>query len=97
MARHAAGVAARVLPLAAAVAALGMPAIAALAALAGLALAAACWVIASQDRTNRVSQLLLARRGDPRCLPRDKNDRLQRRVPPGLQRNVNSRSESHSV
>jgi hypothetical protein len=72
MARHAA--IARILPLAAAVAALGLPALIALGGLAVLVLTAACWVIASQDRTNRVSQLLLARRGDPRYLPQAKSE-----------------------
>lgn len=50
---------------------LGMPALAALLLLAILVLAVACWVIASQDRTNRVSQILLARRGTsvPLSLP----------------------------
>jgi hypothetical protein len=63
VARHAA-TAAGVLTTAV-MAGLGMPALGALVLLAVLILAVMCWVIASQDRTNRVSQILLARRGSP--------------------------------
>jgi hypothetical protein len=51
-----------VIPVAAAVR-LGLPALGALVFLAVLVLLAACWVIGSQARTDRVSQILLARRG----------------------------------
>jgi hypothetical protein len=68
MARYAAKTAAALLP-ATAVAGLGMPAIAALVLLAVLVLALACWVIGSQDRTNRASQILLALRGTPAAQP----------------------------
>jgi hypothetical protein len=64
VARYAARVAVCTLP-AAAVVGFGIPALITLVLLAVLSLAVACWVIASQDRTNRVSQLLLARRGTP--------------------------------
>jgi hypothetical protein len=68
MGRYAAKAAAGLIP-AAAVARLGMPALGALVLLAVLILAFVCWVIVSQDRTNRVSQLLLARRGTPAAEP----------------------------
>ncbi len=50
---------------AAAVAVLGMPALGLVVLLAVLVLAVVCWVIASQNRTNRLSQILLALRGTP--------------------------------
>lgn len=53
---------------AAAVAGLGMPALGAVVFLAVLVIAVACWVINCPDRTDRVSRLLLARRGDSTCL-----------------------------
>jgi hypothetical protein len=68
MGRYAAKAAAGLIP-AATVARLGMPALGALVLLAVLTLAVACWVIVSQDRTNRVSQILLARRGTPAAEP----------------------------
>lgn len=68
MARCAAKVTASALP-AAAVAEFGIPALAVLVLLAVLILAVICWVIVSQDRTNRVSQILLARRGTPTPQP----------------------------
>jgi len=43
---------------------LGMPTLGAVVFLAVMALAVACWVIASGDRTNRVSQMMLALRGE---------------------------------
>ena len=43
---------------------LGMPALGALVFLAIVVLAVICWVIASGDRTDRVSQMMLARRGE---------------------------------
>jgi hypothetical protein len=48
---------------------LGLPAFGALVFLAVLAAGVACWVIGSGDRTERVSRVLLAWRGDPGCLP----------------------------
>jgi len=68
MGRYAATAAAGLIP-AGAVARLGMPALGALVLLAVLVLAFVCWVIVSQDRTNRVSQILLARRGTPAAEP----------------------------
>ena len=47
---------------------LGMPALAALVFLAVLVLGVTCWVICDQDRSDRVNRMLLARRGDARCL-----------------------------
>jgi hypothetical protein len=46
-----------------------MPALVALVLLAVLTLAFACWVIRNQERTDRVSQILLARRGTPAAQP----------------------------
>ncbi len=66
--RHAGKVVARVLP-GALLAGLGLPALGALVFLAVLVLVAACWVIGSGDRTERVSRILLAGRGDDSCLP----------------------------
>ena len=43
---------------------LGMPALGALVFLVIVVLAVICWVIASGDRTDRVSQMMLARRGE---------------------------------
>ena len=63
MLRHAGRTAAGVLP-AALPAELGMPALGALVFLAIVVLAVICWVIASGDRTDRVSQMMLARRGE---------------------------------
>ncbi|MFY9932486.1 MAG: hypothetical protein WAK82_31255, partial [Streptosporangiaceae bacterium] len=50
------------------VAGLGLPALAVLVFLAVLVTGVACWVIGSTDRTERVSRMLLAWRGDARCL-----------------------------
>jgi hypothetical protein len=65
--RHAARASAPASALAV-LAGLGWPAAAAFAGLAVLALAAACWVIGSRERSDRVSRILLARRGDARGL-----------------------------
>jgi hypothetical protein len=65
--------AAAALGVATAAARLGMPALIALVSLAALVLAVACWVtywvLGSQDRTNRASQILLARQGIPAAAP----------------------------
>jgi hypothetical protein len=62
MLRRAGRAAAGALP-AALVAGLGLPALGAVVFLAACVLAVTCWVIASGERTDRVSQLMLARRG----------------------------------
>ncbi len=67
MLRHASKVAAGVLP-AALVARLGLPALGALVFLALVFLAAGCWVVRSRARTDRVSRMLLALRGNANCL-----------------------------
>jgi hypothetical protein len=67
--RWAGTVAAGIVP-AALVAGLGLPALGGLVFLAILVLGAACWVIGSKDRTDRVSQMLLAWRGNADCLAR---------------------------
>ncbi len=53
---------------AAALARLGLPALAAAVILAVAALGAACWVIASGDRSDRVTRMIYARHGDARSL-----------------------------
>jgi hypothetical protein len=47
---------------------LGMPALAALVFLAVLVLGVICWIINSPDRSDRMNRMMLARRGDARCL-----------------------------
>jgi hypothetical protein len=64
MPRHAGKVAAGALP-AALVAGLGLPALGGLIFLAVLMLGTACWVIGSEDRTARLSRILLAWRATP--------------------------------
>lgn len=46
----------------------GMPALGALVSLVIMALAVTCWILASPDRSERICRMLLAGRGDPRCL-----------------------------
>jgi hypothetical protein len=46
----------------------GMPALSALVFLVTSALAITCWILASPDRSERICRMLLAGRGDPRCL-----------------------------
>jgi len=65
--RRAGRVAAGMLP-AAVLVRLGTPALAAAVFLAVLALMAACWVIASGDRSDRVIRMIYARHGDARSL-----------------------------
>jgi hypothetical protein len=60
-------VAAIVLP-AGLLARLGLPALAALVFLVVLALAAGCWIISNDGRSDRLTRMILARRGDARCL-----------------------------
>jgi hypothetical protein len=67
MLRRAGRMAAGALP-AVVLAGLGLPALAAVVFLAVAALVTTCWVIASGDRTNRVSQLMRAWRGQADCL-----------------------------
>lgn len=67
--RHIGKVATGALP-AILVAGLGLPALGSLVFMAVLVLAVACWVLSSEDRTARLSRVLLALRGNARCLPR---------------------------
>jgi hypothetical protein len=57
---------------------LGVPALGALVFLVVLMLGVVCWVVASPERTERLSRLLLASRGDARSLSRP--DRSIRRT-----------------
>lgn len=66
--RRAAHVIAGAIP-AAVLARLGMPALGAVLFLVVAGIAVGCWVIGSRDRTERVSRLLLACRGNVACLP----------------------------
>jgi hypothetical protein len=54
------------------VAGLGLPALGALIFLAILAAGVACWVVRSDARTDRVSRVLLAWRGNAGCLTPDR-------------------------
>jgi hypothetical protein len=47
---------------------LGLPALAGVIFLAILMMGVICWVIGSDARTDRVTRMMLARRGDARCL-----------------------------
>jgi hypothetical protein len=47
---------------------LGMPALAAVVFLTVLILGMTCWIISSDERTSRVNRMMLARRGNARCL-----------------------------
>jgi hypothetical protein len=47
---------------------LGIPALAALVFLTVLVLGVICWIIGSPDRSDRVTRMMLARRGDAKCL-----------------------------
>ena len=68
--RRAGRVATEVVP-AALVARLGLPALGTLVLLAVLGVWAACWVLLSDARAERVSRVLLAWRGNTDCLTRD--------------------------
>jgi hypothetical protein len=68
--KHAGGAAAGMLP-AALLVRLGMSALAAVVFLVVLVLGVICWIISSDDRTDRVNRMLLARQGDARCLDPD--------------------------
>jgi hypothetical protein len=65
--RHAGRAVAGMLPVAVIVR-LGLPALAVLVFLAILAAGVACWVIASDDRSDRVTRMIYARHSDARCL-----------------------------
>jgi hypothetical protein len=65
--RRADQVAAGVLPAAAFVR-LGIPALAAAVSLVVLVAGVTCWVLSSDDRSDRLNRMLLARQGDARCL-----------------------------
>jgi hypothetical protein len=47
---------------------LDMPALAAVLFLAVLVLGVVCWIIGSQERSDRVARMMLARQGNARCL-----------------------------
>ena len=67
--RHVGKVVAGALP-AVLVAGLGLPALGALVLLTVVVVGVACWVIHSEDRTDRVSRVLLAWRGNASCIAR---------------------------
>lgn len=56
---------------------LGEPALAALVFLAILVLGVACWIISNPERSDRVNRMLLASRGDARCLKSGSSARRQ--------------------
>ena len=53
---------------------LGIPAVVSVAGLAVLMLAAACWVLGSGDRSDRLARIILGIRGNARCLDRTDAD-----------------------
>lgn len=65
--KYAGQVAAGILP-AALLARLGRPALAAVFLFAVLVLGVICWIISSQERSDRVARMMLALRGNARCL-----------------------------
>ena len=65
--KHAGRAAAGMLP-AALLVRLGMPALAAVVFLAVLVVGVTCWIISSDDRTDRVNRIMLAGQGDARSL-----------------------------
>lgn len=56
---------------------LGEPALAALVFLTILVLGVACWIISDSERSDRVNRMLLARRGNARCLNSGASSRLR--------------------
>jgi hypothetical protein len=68
---------------AALVARFGIAALAALVFLAVLVIAVFCWTIKNKDRSINASRIIVARRGDPRCLdPKPAGHAVERRVAP---------------
>jgi hypothetical protein len=65
--KHAGRAAAGMLP-AALLVRLGLPALASLVFLATLGIGVTCWIISDPARSDRVSRMMLASRGDARCL-----------------------------
>jgi hypothetical protein len=78
--KHARQAAAGTLP-AALLAGLGMPALAALVFLAVVLLGVFCWIIDSAHRSDRVTRMIFARRGDVSCLEPLPHRRIY--LPPG--------------
>jgi hypothetical protein len=52
---------------------LGLPALVAVMFLAVLVLGIACWIISDGERSDRVTRMIFARRGDIRCLDKDQH------------------------
>jgi hypothetical protein len=71
---------------------LGMPMLAALIFLAVLVIAAICWTINSKDRSDNVSRIIFARKGDPRCLDADPAGRATKPEGPAPARRVRKTS-----
>ncbi len=57
---------------------IGTPTLATVVVLTVLGLGVICWIINSPDRCDRVSRMLLARRGDARCLDLQLGASIQR-------------------
>jgi len=72
------------------VAGLGLPALGGLVFLAVLVLGVACWVIGSEDRTDRVSQVLFAWRGNADCRSCSSASRSRASFAAGLRIHVTS-------
>jgi hypothetical protein len=71
--KHAGRAAAGMLP-AAVLVRLGMPALVTLVFVAVLMIGVICWIISSDDRTDRVNRIMLARRGNAKCLETSASD-----------------------
>jgi hypothetical protein len=78
--KHTGRAAAAMLP-AALLARLGVLALTALIFLAFLVLRVNCWIISDPERSDRVNRMLLARRGDARCLQRADHNATAARAP----------------
>ena len=74
--RHAGKVVALMVPVSQ-LARLGLPALIMLGSLVALVLAISCWIIASNDRSNRMARLMLAARGRPAVPSRRSPRRLE--------------------
>jgi hypothetical protein len=69
------------IPAAALIVRLGMSAIVVVASLTVFAVIVICWIISSDERSDRVNRMMLARRGDARCLKGGPGGPPQRTVP----------------
>jgi len=69
------------IPVAALLVRLGMPAIVAVSSLTVVVIIVICWIISSDERSDRVNRMMLAKRGDASCLKPGPAGQPQRTVP----------------